>query len=98
MADFAALVFDSCATGANLPKVKVVVIGESPTGSVGGAGPFMAKDQKLGAWILYKEATVTVENFQDCWSKILDDLRQPQAVSNTTSKQFEEFACTMSGL
>ena len=99
MLDFSSLVFESCAPNIPIPVVKVVVIGEPPLGSSSGSAyPFIVKDSQLDAWILYEEATKSPNNFEACWSQVLDDLKQSQASCNASSSHFEDFVMVMTGL
>ena len=98
MADFTSLLFETCAQNISIPVVKVVVLGEPPIKSSGvSVQPFIVKDPWLDTWILYEEATKTPKNFENCWSQVLDDLKQLKAASNAISSHFEDFSMMMTG-
>ena len=99
MADFSALVFEESGSSTSLPVAKVVVIGEAPQGSTGpGTVPFIEKNENRGVWVLYKEATETSHNFQDCWQQILHDLKKSKGTDQATPTQYEYFSQRMTGL
>ena len=99
MADFSALVFESCGTKSTIPIAKVVVLGEPPEESnEEGATPYIKKNEGRDVWVFYKEAIENSKKFQFCWEMILRDLHQGKGLCHATSQCFDDFAFIMTGL
>ena len=99
MADFAKIIFESCSPGTLLPIAKVVIVGESHEGSSGtSATIFFQRDDQQNVWLLYEGAIKTLDNFIDCWEMILKDLKQSIGTIRCSTREFDDFAATITGL